>query len=137
MSFTDGNAENMHLMAPTTDIISCLDSVKFCMCAVKISWRNNGGHGQCSMFSPCFLLGFFVCGFFGWLVGFLVVFFLTEAPMFPVPCYAKELNFKIHSCSILMKRTVLETDHTEYVYWCLSKTIESSVTMGEVYFTEF
>lgn len=27
---------------------------------------------------------------------------LTEAPVFPVTCYAKELNYKIHSCSILM-----------------------------------
>lgn len=54
MSFTDGNAENVYCMvAPTADINSCLDSVEFCMCAVKISWRNNGVHGQCSMFSPC------------------------------------------------------------------------------------
>lgn len=41
------------MMAPTTDINSCSDSVKFCMCAVKIFLRNNGRHGQCSVFSPC------------------------------------------------------------------------------------
>lgn len=50
--------------------------------------------------------------------------------MLSVTCYAKELNCKTCPCSILMKITVLETEHTEYVLQCLSKTMESSVTAG-------